>query len=529
LDIEGGIYTWSYEGRGLVSRQDYPNTAWMTATYDGDGRTLQMRHAYLAGGVTPTELTLVGTAYDAVGNVVNQNRPDRATYTYDSANQLVSESHMTRGLTTWTYDTLGNRLTAFSSGDQTATTWSYDGADQMVNEAKSLPYGGPTAPWFTSATFSYDATGNRTLEQMGQRSDAGWTNTTTTYGWDPANRLLTVTHTFGAGTDQADSYRPDGLRAAKVEGASTQKMIWDRSHLLAQVDGSGNVVNFYSRGATLAKRRNPTGATYVQEYLHLDRQGTVALRSQNDGTATTGVLDPDPWGGHASDTSALGWLGDPGYFGEAGLARPLYYVRARWYVAGGPGWLSQDPLGLGGRDVNLYRYVQNRPVSMADPTGLASSSGQCGQKRGGPDINEFWRCFWDLMNPSHDWNPMAPNACRSCKAWTGVHVDCDSRFFFWAWPVHRGPLQPPRPPRGRWSSGPTIVIIPMPPPPDQCNGVLVGAHCGGMFAVDPTKCQDCVQIACTTFCRGLLPEYERNCLTVGKGVCLGGIIPRANQ
>jgi YD repeat-containing protein len=122
VDIEGGVYTWSYEGRGLVSRQDYPNTAWMTATYDANGHTLQMRYAYLAGGVTPTELTLIGTAYDAVGNVVNQSRPNLATYLYDAANQLVSESHSTRGLTTWSYDSVGNRLTAFASGDQTATT-----------------------------------------------------------------------------------------------------------------------------------------------------------------------------------------------------------------------------------------------------------------------------------------------------------------------------------------------------------------------------------------------------------------------
>jgi RHS repeat-associated protein len=371
VDIEGETHTWTYDGRSLVSRLDYPNAAWMTATYDGNGRNLQIRHAYLAGGVTPTELTTVVTGYDAIGNVVNLSRPTLATYTYDIIGELLTESHSSRGLTTWSYDSVGNQVTILSSEDQTTLTATYDAADELINEANSFAYQDPSLPWFTSATFSYDSNGNRSLEQFGQRSDAGWSNTTTTYGWDPANRLLTVTHTFGMGTDQADSYRPDGLRAAKVEGANTQKIIWDQGDLLAQVDGNGNVLNFYSRGATLVKRRNPSGATYPQEYLHPDAQGTVIMRSGIAGAPTTGVLDPDPWGGHSgTDESVLGWLADSSYFFEPGLQRPLYYVRARWYLSGGPLWLSRDPLGFRGGQVTLYKYAENRPLTMADPTGL---------------------------------------------------------------------------------------------------------------------------------------------------------------
>ena len=53
------------------------------------------------GGVTPTELTTLVTAYDPVGNVINLSPPSLATYACDQINQLVSESHMSRGLTTW--------------------------------------------------------------------------------------------------------------------------------------------------------------------------------------------------------------------------------------------------------------------------------------------------------------------------------------------------------------------------------------------------------------------------------------------
>jgi RHS repeat-associated protein len=558
LDIEGGRSTWSYDARGLISRLDYPNAAWMTATYDAPRRTLQIRHARSLG-----QLAFVAASYDPVGNVATLKRPNLTTYSYDAARQLVSENHKTRGRTTWSYDPAGNRVTALLPANQ-RITWSYDAADQLTLEQQSLP--GET-PWATTTTFSYDPNGNRTLEQLGERFASGWSNATVTYPWDPANHLLQVLHNVSTGTDQTATYRPDGLRAKKGDGGATQHMIWDGNDLLAQVDASGNTLNFYSRGATLVKQRNPSGWTSSQEYLHLDPQGSVLIRSKSDNSASSTALDPDPWGGDptlrwgrsvvdsftradadslgqpetgggpergwteksapggitplwgirsgraqviasspsgtsfwaycdtgpsdvrvkvrltvggqasgvglffrgdgtgaglvlqyigesannwqwaqlASDGTVtvlatvtgpvltggkshdlevrangsscsgyangtaiggaqtitahqtgtahglyvkgsntdtwenysveaeegpLGWLAEPGYYTERAVMRPLEYVRARWYVAGGPGWLSKDPIGLGGGDVNLYRYVGNNPLTFADPSGL---------------------------------------------------------------------------------------------------------------------------------------------------------------
>jgi hypothetical protein len=42
----------------------------------------------------------------------------------------------------------------------------------------------------------------------------------------------------------------------------------------------------------------------------------------------------------------------------------------RWYDPATGRWTSQDPIGFGGGDANLYRYVANSPTNGTDPSGL---------------------------------------------------------------------------------------------------------------------------------------------------------------
>jgi RHS repeat-associated protein len=63
------------------------------------------------------------------------------------------------------------------------------------------------------------------------------------------------------------------------------------------------------------------------------------------------------------------------YVGQYGvMAEPnglgLNYMRARYYDPSIGRFISEDPAGFGGGDVNLYAYVGNNPVLMVDPSGL---------------------------------------------------------------------------------------------------------------------------------------------------------------
>jgi RHS repeat-associated protein len=47
----------------------------------------------------------------------------------------------------------------------------------------------------------------------------------------------------------------------------------------------------------------------------------------------------------------------------------LYYYRARFYDPMEGRFISRDPIGFAGGDVNVYRYVQNEPINFVDPDG----------------------------------------------------------------------------------------------------------------------------------------------------------------
>ncbi|MCR4415249.1 MAG: RHS repeat-associated core domain-containing protein [Thermoguttaceae bacterium] len=61
---------------------------------------------------------------------------------------------------------------------------------------------------------------------------------------------------------------------------------------------------------------------------------------------------------------------------EYDAATGQYYYRARYYDAAIGRFLSEDPLGFAAGDLNLFRYVSNRPTVLVDPLGLEPNVAQ---------------------------------------------------------------------------------------------------------------------------------------------------------
>jgi RHS repeat-associated protein len=52
------------------------------------------------------------------------------------------------------------------------------------------------------------------------------------------------------------------------------------------------------------------------------------------------------------------------------------YGAHRWYDPQAGRWISQDPIGFTGGDINLYRYTKNAPTNFLDPSGLQLPNNQ---------------------------------------------------------------------------------------------------------------------------------------------------------
>jgi len=53
----------------------------------------------------------------------------------------------------------------------------------------------------------------------------------------------------------------------------------------------------------------------------------------------------------------------------------LYCYRARYYAPALHRFISEDPIGFRGGDLDLYAYVRNNPLNFQDPTGTTAGAG----------------------------------------------------------------------------------------------------------------------------------------------------------
>ena len=108
-------------------------------------------------------------------------------------------------------------------------------------------------------------------------------------------------------------------------------------------------------GSTAALTDSSGAITYSTSY---DSFGN-AISNQATGSAASGA-------GKAAPNIATTYR----YTGrEYGVDTGLYYYRNRWYDPEVGKFISEDPIGFAGGDINLYGYVGNNPLSFVDPSG----------------------------------------------------------------------------------------------------------------------------------------------------------------
>ncbi len=421
-DRNGTPLTYAYTPTAMLQSITYPDSSQMTNTYDSLDRLTQLNDSigtssfsYDADGritgFTDADGFALSYLYDAAGNLTQITYPDtsKVTYAYDAANRLISVTDWLGGQATYTYDQDG-RLETLTQFNGITTTYTYDIASRLtgigsavasyqftldgdgnrINSTQSQP-SSPTASNGVSAVYTYNSKNDRllsagplsyTYDSEGQLITSGGTCLTFDYN----HRLVEV------GSDTQFSYDGRGHRLIATRAGVITRYIYDpRGNLVADVDSNG-VTHKYIYGKGLLAVATSSG----RYCYHFDVTGnTVALTDMTQAIVNSYAYEPFGQILSQQETVAQPFK----YVGQYGvMAEPngLYYMRARYYDPSVGRFISEDPIGFAGGDVNLFAYARNNPVKWVDPLGLYI--GQYPPAPPGYDPNTWSSGQWDNGN-----------------------------------------------------------------------------------------------------------------------------------
>ncbi len=329
---------------------------------DDQGRVLQV-----ASALSGTNLAAYGYAYDVdnstglstmlgqrtslSASVPSQGFSNALTkYYYDPLYQLMradypNVSPFSGEIDSWTYDDIGNRLTATVNGVPATYTYLKNGANPLNGQR-----------------LSNDGVNAYTWDNNGSNLTRNGTPGNFTFGYSVDNRLSSIS---GAAT-ASYTYDYQGRRTSKTVGGVTTTYLYDGLNLVTETTG-GNPVNYaFGPGIDepLATYQNGTLG-----YMAPDALGSVAILSSASGTVQNSFVF-DAWGSTRASSATL--TDSFGYtareFGEAGL---LAY-RARYLQTGVGRFSQEDPVEFRGEN-SFYAYAMNTPLVLIDPLGLDAS------------------------------------------------------------------------------------------------------------------------------------------------------------
>jgi len=293
-----------------------------------------------------------------------------ATYAdYDPAGRLPGYTNFNNTTTGFSYDNAG-RLTAIANRKQDTSvissyTYTLDGNGNRQQITQSEPY--TPAAGGSSVTYSYNTQKNRLLS-AGSTSytydDEGQlaTSSGSAFSFNYEHRLKTI-----AGTTQF-YYDGSGNRLRAIRSGVETRYIYDAAgRLLAEADSGNVITKYYIYGSGLLAAVTPAGQTYC---YHFNGVGsTIALTDQAQ--AVVNKYSYDAFGNIENQQEAI--TQPFKYVGQAGVmteANGFYYMKARYYDPNVGRFVSEDPTGFGGGDVNIMAYVGNNPVNLVDPNGM---------------------------------------------------------------------------------------------------------------------------------------------------------------
>ena len=267
-----------------------------------------------------------------------------ARFTYDTAGRLWTVTRDGVLSATYSYDANGNRLSKVGPGVSEAGV--YDDQDRMTS------YG--------TAGYTYGANGELQAKVVG--------TDTTRYTYDALGNLTHVALPNGTAIDYIIDAQNRRV-GKKINGTLVQGFLYQGQLTpVAELDGAGAIVSrfVYASGINVPDFMVKGGVTYR---LLRDHLGSVRLVVDVATGTVAQRIDYDEFGVETQNTN-------PGFqpFGYAGgltdAATGLVRFGARDYDPVAARWTAKDPIGFAGEQQNLYDYVSGDPINSRDPYGL---------------------------------------------------------------------------------------------------------------------------------------------------------------
>ena len=306
-----GSITYGYDLAGRRASMTVAGQPQVTYTYDNANRLTQ-----IAQGTST-----VGFSYDTVNrrSTLTLSNGVNVSYTYDNDSRVTGITYKfnanTLGNLTYSYDSLGRRTQMGGSFAQTGfpaavASATYDAANELTN--------------WNGTSISYDSNGN-------MLSDGS-----NVFTWNARDQVATL-NSVGL---QYDGF---GRRTKNLQNTS---FLFDGANAAQELSGSTVLANLLSGGVDEVFARADSSGTFTQ--LKDAMGSTIALVDSTGNIAT--IYAYDPFGGTVVSGAANSNVFQ--YTGRENEGNGLYFYRGRYYSPFLGRFISEDPLGLDGGDVN---------------------------------------------------------------------------------------------------------------------------------------------------------------------------------
>jgi len=303
----GQTVTFAYSDTAARTTTVTEGAATTVYTHDADGRvtkivdslgktaTVSYGSTGFVSGSVDRAGTSAGVTTDSRGNVLSRALPTGTeTYTYDTANRLLSATDVRGKTTTFAYtgagrvpttithpdgtattqEVAGGVVTSVTDADGVTTTYTYDVARNLVAVTDDAG---------RATTMSYDAAGRMTARTTPLGHTTSWT-------YDAAGRVLTTTDPNG----EVSSWTYDGagnvLTETDEEGHVTSYAYDASGQLVSETSAGATTTYAYNTRGELVSSTEPGGATTTYTYGAL---GRVATETGPMGEVTSYTYDAD--------------------------------------------------------------------------------------------------------------------------------------------------------------------------------------------------------------------------------------------